>query len=442
MARSAKLAARASARGRARGLAAPPLLLPLLAASAALACTGPYNATGGYDLCGCQPDGAPIVFACAGQGTITGVEFASVGTPVGACGAFARGACDGDPAAARAYVEATCVGRTVCSLQTDIEHFNNGNDPCVGVAKACAVQVTCSTPQPPLPPGPPGPAPPSPPLPPAPGGEGCGVVSAGHAFNISCAGAQIVSNVSFASYGVPVGGCPALERNALCDADNPQGWGANATFAVESLCLGRARCNVPVDPMLFGSEFPCSVPGPKSLGVVWACADPAAPPAEPAPTLWQGVGYNVMNHLFSEAGWTNQTYDGGQTARDVWLELFARANASFIRFLDFDHDDRPATPAFNFSIAQSLPYLNLFKAMGTEVYWTDFHPNVAPSSCGNQTGPCLPLTPAQEAWAAARASFLAELVGTFGHGQHDARRNDRRDAYEQQTLVVSARRVH
>lgn len=134
-----------------------------------------------------------------------------------------------------------------------------------------AVQVTCSTPQPPLPPGPPGPAPPSPPLPPAPGGEGCGVVGAGHAFNISCAGAQIVSNVSFASYGVPVGGCPALERNALCDADNPQGWGANATFAVESLCLGRARCNVPVDPMLFGY---------------------------------------------------------------VWLELFARANASFIRFLD------------------------------------------------------------------------------------------------------------
>lgn len=291
--------------------------------------------------------------------------------------------------------------------------FNNGNDPCVGVAKSCAVQVTCSTPQPPLPPGPPGPAPPFPPSPPAPGGQGCGVVGAGGAMALSCPGTQLISNITFASYGVPVGGCPSnLLRNPACDADSPAGWGANATFAVEALCLRKARCSVPVDPMLFGSEFPCSAPGRKSLGATWACADAA--PTEPEPTLWQGVGYNVMNPLFTEAGWVNQTYDGGKLARDVWLELFARANASFIRFLVFDHDDRPATPAFNFSVGQSLPYLELFRALKTEVYLTDFHPNVAPSSCGNQTGPCLPLTPAQTAWAAARAAFLADLVGTRG----------------------------
>ena len=345
------------------------LLLLLLLPLSTSACVGPYNATG-YDLCGCQPDGTPIVFACAQAGTITGVAFAAIGSPDGACGAFSRGSCDGDPAMAKAYVEAACVGKTGCSLSTDIQHFNGGGDPCVGVAKACAVQVTCSTPQPPLPPGPPGPAPPFTPLPPAPGAQGCGVVNAGRAFNISCPGAQLVSNISFASYGVPLGGCPAsLSRNALCEADNPLGWGANATFAVEALCLRKARCNVPVDPMLFGSEFPCSAAGLKSLGVTWSCADAAAPP-EPAPTLWQGVGYNVMNPLFSEAGWTNQTY-GGKIARDVWLELFARANASFIRFLDFDHDARPPVANFNFSVEQILPYLTQFKSQGTEVYWSE-----------------------------------------------------------------------
>jgi len=392
----------------------PPRSHPSLRSVAALlllrltaACVGPYNATGD-DLCGCQPDGAPIVFACAGGGNITGVVFASVGTPDGKCGAFARGSCDGDPAAAMAYVEATCVGKLGCTLTTDIGHFNHGDDPCVGVAKVCAVQVTCSTPQPPLPPGPPGPAPPFPPQPPAPGAQGCGVVDAGRPFNLSCPGAQLVTKISFASYGVPLDGCPTLSRNPLCDADNSLGWGANASFAVEALCLNKPRCIVPVDPMLFGSEFPCSVPGAKALGVTWACADASAP--EPVPTLWQGVGFNVMNPLSSEAGWTNQTYEGGKTAREVWLELFARSNASFIRFLDFDHDDRPATPAFNFSVEQSLPYLELFKALGTEIYWTNFHPNVPGSSCGNQTGPCLPLTPAQVAWAAERASFLAGLV--------------------------------
>jgi len=122
-----------------------------------------------------------------------------------------------------------------------------------------------------------------------------------------------------------------------------------------------------------------------------------------------------MNPLFTEATWANQTYaPWGLIARDVWLELFSRANASFIRFLDFDHDDRPATPGFNFSVGQALPYLQQFHRQGTVVYWTDFHPNVAPSSCGNQTGPCLPLTPAQVAWAQGRATFLAGLVETYG----------------------------
>lgn len=380
------------------------------------ACFTHYNATGGHDLCGCQVDGSPIVLTCGGGGKITAVVFAAIGTPTGSCGHYVRGSsCDGNPATAKAVVSTACVGKRSCSLPTDIQHFNKGVDPCTGVVKHVAVQVTCSTPQKPLPPGPPappGPAPPSPPEPPALGKQGCAVVDAGDTATLSCSGTELVSNISFASYGVVGGSCStALTHNLLCDADNPKGWGANAAFVVEALCRGKPKCNVPVSAGIFGSEFPCIGGGKKALGVTWACAAAPATPAELVPTLWQGVGFNVMNPLFSEAH--NYSYDG-RLARDIWLELFAKANASFIRFLDFDQIDKPATPAFNFSLEQSLPYLKQFKAQGTEIYWTNFHPAIAPSNCKNQFGPCMPLTAAQVAWAKGRASFLAKLVGTHG----------------------------
>jgi hypothetical protein len=120
-------------------------------------CSGPLN-TSGSDLCGCEPDGTPIIFLCAGGGNVTGVVFASIGTPGGTCNAFARGGCDGNPAAALAAVTAACVGKPGCTLPTDIQFFNGGVDPCYGTAKSCAVQVTCSTPQPPPPPPPPPPS--------------------------------------------------------------------------------------------------------------------------------------------------------------------------------------------------------------------------------------------------------------------------------------------
>ena len=387
-----------------------------LETSATAACFTHYNATGGHDLCGCQVDGSPIVLTCGGGGKIQAVVFAAIGTPTGSCGQYVRGSCDGNPATAKAAVTAACVGKSGCSLPTDIGHFNKGVDPCTGVVKHVAVQVTCSTPQKPLPPGPPappGPAPPSPPEPPSVGKQGCAVVDVGGTATLSCPGTELVTDISFASYGVIGGSCPAaLTHNPLCDADNPKGWGANAAFVVDALCRGKPKCNVPVSAGLFGSEFPCTGGGKKALGVMWACAAAPASPADPVPTLWQGVGYNVMNPLFSEAH--NYSY-GGKLARDIWLELFAKANASFIRFLDFDQNDKPTTKgSFNFSIEQSLPYLKQFKAQGTEIYWTNFHPAVAPSNCKNQFGPCTPLTPAQVAWAKERASFLAELVGTRG----------------------------
>ena len=77
----------------------------------------PQNSTVGPDIvCGCRLDGGLLTLACAGGGTITAVDFASIGTPVGTCGAFSPGTCAGDPAKAAAYVTAQCVGHSSCSL--------------------------------------------------------------------------------------------------------------------------------------------------------------------------------------------------------------------------------------------------------------------------------------------------------------------------------------
>ena len=143
-------------------------------------CVNGDNATG-TTLCGCasddapttgQPNGGQITLACVGPagaqgGKITKVLFTSFGTPdtTAGCGKFAPGSCSGDPAKAKAAIEAACVGKDSCTVTCDIQHLNGGRDPCPGVPKALAVEVTCSDPQPPFPPPPPPPGPPLPPLP-------------------------------------------------------------------------------------------------------------------------------------------------------------------------------------------------------------------------------------------------------------------------------------
>jgi hypothetical protein len=102
------------------------------------------NAVSGNSVCGCHDDGGTIELACPDpQSTIDTVVFASIGNPTGGCGNFSNGSCAGDPAKARAAVEAACVGKHRCSLECDIQHFNGGTDPCYGVAKRVRVAVTC-----------------------------------------------------------------------------------------------------------------------------------------------------------------------------------------------------------------------------------------------------------------------------------------------------------
>lgn len=105
----------------------------------------PCEGTVGNALCGCADDGNKFQLACPKNGTITAVTFAAVGTPGGKCGHLTIDPkCNGNMSLAAAYVERTCVGKTNCELDADINTFNAGRDPCLGVPKHAEVQVVCS----------------------------------------------------------------------------------------------------------------------------------------------------------------------------------------------------------------------------------------------------------------------------------------------------------
>ena len=115
----------------------------------------PCEGAVGHALCGCAEDGQTFRLSCFNNGTITAVVFAAVGTPGGKCGHLTVDTeCNGNATLAKQYVERTCVGKTSCLLDADINTFNGGKDPCVLVPKHAEVQVECSTAAPPAPPYP------------------------------------------------------------------------------------------------------------------------------------------------------------------------------------------------------------------------------------------------------------------------------------------------
>ena len=87
------------------------------------------------------PEGAVAAFACAPGATVSGVAFASFGTPTGTCaGGFARGACHAP--SSLAVLQAACLGQNACEVTADASVF--GGDPCYGTLKRLDAQVTCS----------------------------------------------------------------------------------------------------------------------------------------------------------------------------------------------------------------------------------------------------------------------------------------------------------
>jgi len=103
------------------------------------------NATGGggaplaSPFCGSVPNLQTLSLFCA-AGVISGVTFASYGTPTGACGTWAVNATCNAPKTS-AIVRAACVGKAACSIRADTPTFG---DPCYGTVKYLDVEATCS----------------------------------------------------------------------------------------------------------------------------------------------------------------------------------------------------------------------------------------------------------------------------------------------------------
>lgn len=115
-------------------------------------CNGHFNTT----VCGCHVDGANIDLACPPSGEVVAVQFASLGTPQGVCGALRTGSCAANSSVVMRAVSKQCVGKNSCTVEADIEHMSAGTDPCPGVVKSVAVQLECSKAfAPPPPPAPP-----------------------------------------------------------------------------------------------------------------------------------------------------------------------------------------------------------------------------------------------------------------------------------------------
>ena len=91
-------------------------------------------------FCGSALNLSPLSLFCA-SGVINAVQFASYGTPSGACGSWAvNSSCNS--ANSTAVVEAACVGLAACTVVAGPPNFD---DPCYGTVKYLDVQATCSS---------------------------------------------------------------------------------------------------------------------------------------------------------------------------------------------------------------------------------------------------------------------------------------------------------
>ena len=108
----------------------------------------PGTATGCIDS---VPEGQLANLTCGGNtsSVVTHIDFASFGTPQGACGGFSAGACAANATLIAQVVSAACLGRNNCSIFVSTALC--ACDPCQGVPKQLSVQATCSGPPPPPP---------------------------------------------------------------------------------------------------------------------------------------------------------------------------------------------------------------------------------------------------------------------------------------------------
>ena len=91
-------------------------------------------------FCGSVINLQDLTLACD-TGVISGIAFASYGTPSGACGSWAVNA-SCNSANSTSVVSALCLGKQTCTVTAGPPNFD---DPCYGTVKYLDVQATCST---------------------------------------------------------------------------------------------------------------------------------------------------------------------------------------------------------------------------------------------------------------------------------------------------------
>ena len=101
-----------------------------------------------------------------------------------------------------------------------------------------------------------------------------GIVQEGDTLSLACTSGHI-SKIEFASFGTPLGACPAYKVDSSCNA-------AASADVVSKLCLGKSACDIPASNALFGGD-PC----PDVLKYLAV----AASGCEPAPSPQRNVSW-------------------------------------------------------------------------------------------------------------------------------------------------------
>jgi len=176
------------------------------------------------------------------------IDFASYGTPSGDISTFQEGWCNAYSSIP--VVSSECLHQQSCTINA-----NNGafGEPCVNTDKYLAIQARCvyepSTPEPPSI---------------VDSNSITGTAEQGSTLTLTCPGSDIISEIRFASYGLP------KEFTATwCDA-------ATTVGVVSQACLGLHECTVAANNGVFMYD-PCTGIS-KHLTVVAQCTAPPQPP--------------------------------------------------------------------------------------------------------------------------------------------------------------------
>jgi len=194
------------------------------------------------------PQGSAMTLECPDGLVIGEINFASYGTPTGDISTFQQGWC-------HAYSSAPVVSLQCLHQQSCTINANNGafSDPCGNAAKFLAVQARCvyepTTPEPPSI---------------VDSYSITGTTGQDTTLTLTCPGNDVMSEIRFASYGLP------KDFTATwCDA-------ATTVGVVSQACLGQHTCTVSADNSVFIYD-PCNGIS-KHLTVVAQCTPPPQPP--------------------------------------------------------------------------------------------------------------------------------------------------------------------